>query len=68
MKLASTISIAATLGLLASAPAIPQTSGPAVYIHAGALLDRPGQAPRPGVGCAGPSGTGAARRLDDHRA
>ena len=46
MKLASTISIAATLGLLASAPAIPQTSAPAVYIHAGALLDRPGQAPR----------------------
>jgi imidazolonepropionase-like amidohydrolase len=46
MKLASTISIAATLGLLASAPAIPQTSAPAVYVHAGALLDRPGQAPR----------------------
>ncbi len=46
MKLASTISIAATLGLLASAPVIPQTSAPAVYIHAGALLDRPGQAPR----------------------
>ncbi len=46
MKLASTISIAATLGLLASAPVIAQTSAPAVYIHAGALLDRPGQAPR----------------------
>ncbi len=46
MKLASTISIAATLGLLASAPVVPQTSAPAVYIHAGALLDRPGQAPR----------------------
>ncbi len=46
MKLASTISIAATLGLLASAPVIPQTSAPAVYIHAGALLDRPGEAPR----------------------
>jgi imidazolonepropionase-like amidohydrolase len=46
MKLASTISIAATLGLLASAPVIPQTSAPAVYIHAGALLDRPGQTPR----------------------
>ncbi|HET9445796.1 MAG TPA: hypothetical protein VFO35_06035, partial [Steroidobacteraceae bacterium] len=46
MKLASTITIAAILGLLASAPVIPQTSGPAVYIHAGALLDRPGQAPR----------------------
>jgi imidazolonepropionase-like amidohydrolase len=25
---------------------VPQTSAPAVYIHAGALLDRPGQAPR----------------------
>jgi imidazolonepropionase-like amidohydrolase len=46
MKLASTISIAATVGLLASAPVVPQTSAPAVYIHAGALLDRPGQAPR----------------------
>ena len=46
MKLASTISIATTLGLLASTPVIPQTSAPAVYIHAGALLDRPGQAPR----------------------
>ena len=46
MKLASTISIAATLGLLASAPVISQTGAPAVYIHAGALLDRPGQAPR----------------------
>ena len=46
MKLASTISIAATLGLMASAPAIPQAGAPAVYIHAGALLDRPGQAPR----------------------
>ena len=46
MKLASTIAIATTLGLLASTPVIPQTSAPAVYIHAGALLDRPGQAPR----------------------
>jgi len=46
MKLASTISIAATLGLMASAPAIPHAGAPAVYIHAGALLDRPGQAPR----------------------
>jgi imidazolonepropionase-like amidohydrolase len=46
MKLASTFSIAADLGFLACAPAIPQTSAPAGYIHAGALLDRPGLAPR----------------------
>ena len=46
MKFASTISIAAAVALLASAPGSAQTSAPAVYIHAGALLDRPGQAPR----------------------
>jgi imidazolonepropionase-like amidohydrolase len=46
MKLASTISTAAAVALLASTPAGAQTSAPAVYIHAGALLDRPGQAPR----------------------
>jgi imidazolonepropionase-like amidohydrolase len=46
MKFASTISTAAALALLASASGSAQTSAPAVYIHAGALLDRPGQAPR----------------------
>ncbi|MGH8236241.1 MAG: hypothetical protein ACREXP_04365 [Steroidobacteraceae bacterium] len=46
MKFATTISIAAAVALLASAPGSAQTSAPAVYIHAGALLDRPGQAPR----------------------
>ena len=46
MKFASTIPTVAALALLASMPANTQTSGPAVYIHAGALLDRPGQAPR----------------------
>ncbi len=46
MKFASTITTAAALALLASASGNAQTSAPAVYIHAGALLDRPGQAPR----------------------
>ena len=45
MKSASTIALAAAL-LLASVAGHAQTTGPAVYIHAGALLDRPGQAPR----------------------
>jgi len=46
MKLVRTISIAAALAVLGSMPSSAQTSAPAVYIHAGALLDRPGQAPR----------------------
>jgi imidazolonepropionase-like amidohydrolase len=46
MKLTCTIPAVAALALLASMPATTQTSAPAVYIHAGALLDRPGQAPR----------------------
>ena len=46
MKLASTIPIAAALAAMASTPASAQATAPAVYIHAGALLDRPGQAPR----------------------
>ncbi len=49
MKLASTISTAVALAFLAGTPADAQNSAPAaptVYIHAGALLDRPGQAPR----------------------
>ena len=46
MKFASTISTAVAMALLASAPAGAQTSAAVVYIHAGALLDRPGQAPR----------------------
>ena len=46
MKSASKLAIAAAL-LLASAAGHAQTTAPAaVYIHAGALLDRPGQAPR----------------------
>jgi imidazolonepropionase-like amidohydrolase len=46
MNLASTISLALTLTLLGGTPSSAQTSAPAVYIHAGALLDRPGQTPR----------------------
>jgi imidazolonepropionase-like amidohydrolase len=50
MKFASTIPTVAALALLAGMPANTQTTaqagGAAVYIHAGALLDRPGQAPR----------------------
>ena len=46
MKLASTISIAAAWLYWRARQAVAQTSAPAVYIHAGALLDRPGQAPR----------------------
>ena len=46
MKLVRTITIAAALAVLGSMPSSAQTSAPAVYIHAGALLDRPGQAPR----------------------
>jgi len=47
MKSARTMALAAAL-LLTSAASQAQTteSAPAVYIHAGALLDRPGQAPR----------------------
>jgi imidazolonepropionase-like amidohydrolase len=46
MKSASTIALAAALSL-ASAAGDAQTAAPAaVYVHAGALLDRPGQAPR----------------------
>jgi imidazolonepropionase-like amidohydrolase len=46
MKSASTLAIAAAF-LLAGAAGHAQTTAPAaVYIHAGALLDRPGQAPR----------------------
>jgi imidazolonepropionase-like amidohydrolase len=46
MKLSRTIPTVAALALLATLPVSAQTSAPAVYIHAGALLDRPGQAPR----------------------
>jgi imidazolonepropionase-like amidohydrolase len=50
MKFASTIPTVAALALLAGMPANTQTTaqagGAAVYIHAGALLDRPGQVPR----------------------
>ena len=46
MKSASTLAIAAAF-LLAGAAGHAQTTAPAaVYIHAGTLLDRPGQAPR----------------------
>ena len=40
--------VAAALALVLAAPALAQTAGttPATYIHAGRLLDRPGQAPR----------------------
>ncbi|HKU16113.1 MAG TPA: amidohydrolase family protein [Steroidobacteraceae bacterium] len=46
MSSTRTILCAAALTLLAGVPAGAQTAQPAVYIHAGALLDRPGQAPR----------------------
>lgn len=47
MKLTRTILCAAALAFAVSASSIAQTaSQSAVYIHAGALLDRPGQAPR----------------------